>query len=233
MEWVRCTWSLIQKRVTWVNVNVNIGPCSNLSGAPLKNRPCDRITHKCDILLIAYNFPIIPWVKDKGSEGQGKLGKDWNHVFGNMESEGHFGNCSAHSWAWLVWFYINILQSSVQTSCQTSKLQEEGIQSAPSMTSPMDKSMHRPDFQGTWKPCEWKTTPLSRSKILWNITETRDRLSFTDLSWGWIQQKLGFLPLVTSLKNLVITFVNSRCCKSHKDMFHKIEFKKKTTATKQ
>lgn len=196
MEWVRCTWGLIQKRVTWVNVNVNIGPRSNLSRAPLKNIPCDRITHKCDILLNAHTFPIIPWAKDKGSAGQGKLGKDWNHGFGNMESEGHFGSCSAHLWAWFVWFYINILQSFVQTSCQTSKLQEAGIQSAPSMTSRMDKSMHRPDPQGTLEPLHMETTPVGWSKM-WNITETRDRLSFNDLSRWWHQQKIGYFPLVT------------------------------------
>lgn len=137
-----------------------------------------------------------------------------------MESEGHFsGSCSAPSPAWFV-------QSSVQTSCKTSKLQEAGIQSSPSVTSPMDKSLHSPDPQGTWKLCARKTTPLSWSvkycRNSWQIVAC-PLLMFPDdyISKKWVCSYL-------SQNDLGISFVNPRCCNSHKGMLHKREMQKTT-----
>lgn len=148
-------------------------PHSNLSPAPFEEQAisCDRQYQPQGKTLLTWRtFPIILGAKDNGSAISTEVTVSMRIQSEIMVKELFSSSCSAVSDDWFAWFYINSLYPSVQTSCQTSKLQQariRSLQTAPSMTSPIDKSLHSPD------PQHWGSLQALRMKN--NSTD----------NWGW------------------------------------------------
>lgn len=177
-----------------LNVNVNISSHANLSGGPLENRPCDRITHKCHILLNWHTFPIIPWAEDDGSAGQGKLKKESLRTW---KVRGTSPAAARHiRWGWFVWFLSHRSKPAVRLP--NYKKQESvafGVLQAwlHPQTSPCTAKIfkeRRSAVDGKQLQCVEVRCEILRKLV------TDSWLSFNELSSSLYQQKwLTFLPL--------------------------------------
>lgn len=139
-----------------------------------------------------------------------------------MESEGHLCSYSAHLWGWFVWLYIISLQSSVQTSCQSSKLQAW---------------LHRWTSPRTAQILQEPGSPVHGKQLYW--VEVRCEILMRHVTGGWLSFIDFFLGMTSAingspptchipLNNLLMSSVNSGCCKSETLLLHKVADQKKS-----